>query len=235
MSPYGVARSQWVKHVLEMKVFTKMAGLDYHHQGRVCSKRIMNILEEINTVMIDPCCIDGDLLITFLTHLPLDKMAAILADDRFKCIFLNENDRILNQISLKCVPRSPIDNKPALVQVMAWHPTGNKPFSEPMRTQFTDIYVVQRVDEFMDKVHQWYGILLWWRQGWVLVDWLLQFWAQIWNKRLETCLTLSVSIACCLLLDYLLSRYLQCFPSVLTHCGLVTPLNNRDLHQYWFR
>ena len=30
-----------------------------------------------------------------LTYLPLDKMAAILADDKFKCIFSNENDRIL--------------------------------------------------------------------------------------------------------------------------------------------
>ena len=52
-------------------------------------------------------------------------MAAILADDTFKCIFLTENDRILNKISLKFVPRSLIDNKPALVQVNAdpihWH------------------------------------------------------------------------------------------------------------------
>ena len=29
-----------------------------------------------------------------LTHLPLDKTAAILAEDIFQCIFLNENDRI---------------------------------------------------------------------------------------------------------------------------------------------
>ena len=43
-------------------------------------------------------------------HLPLDKMAAILADDIFKCIFLNENDRILIQISLKFVPESPTKN-----------------------------------------------------------------------------------------------------------------------------
>ena len=50
---------------------------------------------------------------------PLDKMAAILADDIFKGIFLNENDRILIQISLKFVPRGPVDNKWALVQVMA--------------------------------------------------------------------------------------------------------------------
>ena len=46
-------------------------------------------------------------------------MAAILADNIFKCIFLNENDRIPIQTSLKFVPRSPIDNKPALVQVIA--------------------------------------------------------------------------------------------------------------------
>ena len=47
-----------------------------------------------------------------LTHLPLDKMAANLADNIFNCVFLNENDSILIQILLKYVPRSPIDNKP---------------------------------------------------------------------------------------------------------------------------
>ena len=76
-----------------------------------------------------------------LTHLPLDKMAVILADNIFKCIFLNENGRILIQISLKLVPRSHIDNKPALVQVMAWHRIGDKPLSEPLLTQFTDAYM----------------------------------------------------------------------------------------------
>ena len=65
-------------------------------------------------------------------------MAAILADDIFKCIFLNENDNILTQISLKLVPRSSIDNKPALVQVMVWRRTGDKPLPEPMMTKFTD-------------------------------------------------------------------------------------------------
>ena len=33
-----------------------------------------------------------------LTHLPLDKMAAILADDNFICIFFNEDYRIPIQI-----------------------------------------------------------------------------------------------------------------------------------------
>ena len=80
-------------------------------------------------------------MINCLTHLPLDKMAAILADDIFKCIFLNENDRISIKISLKFAPRSPIDNKPALVQVMAWHRIGDKPLPEPMMAQFTDAYM----------------------------------------------------------------------------------------------
>ena len=76
-----------------------------------------------------------------LTHLPLNKMAAILANNIFECIFLNENDRIPIQISLKFVPRIPIDNKAALVQVMAWRWTGNNPLPEPMMAQFTDAYM----------------------------------------------------------------------------------------------
>ena len=68
-------------------------------------------------------------------------MAAILANDIFKCIFLNENDKIPIQVSLKLVCKSPIDNKPALVQVMAWRWIGDKPLPEPMLTQFTDAYM----------------------------------------------------------------------------------------------
>ena len=84
-----------------------------------------------------------------LTQFPLDKMAAIVADNIFKCIFLNGNDRIPIQISLKFVPRSPIDNKPALVQAMAWHWKGNKPLPEPMHAGPVPwcIYVAPGQDE----------------------------------------------------------------------------------------
>ena len=71
----------------------------------------------------------------------MDTMADILTDDNFKSIFLNGNDGILIQISLKIVPISPIDNKPALVQIMALCRTGDKPLPEPMMTQFTDAYM----------------------------------------------------------------------------------------------
>ena len=73
-------------------------------------------------------------------------MAAILADDNFKCIFLNENNRIQIRISLKFVPSSLIASKPVLVQVMAWRQTGNKPLPELMLTQFC-IYVALGGDE----------------------------------------------------------------------------------------
>ena len=73
-----------------------------------------------------------------LTHLPLDKMAAFLADEFFKRIFLNENDRFPIRVSLTFVPRSPIDDKSALVQVIAWRRIGDKPLPEPMVAQFTD-------------------------------------------------------------------------------------------------
>ena len=53
-------------------------------------------------------------------------------DDIFKCIFLNENVWIPIKISLKFVPKGPINNIPALVQIMAWRCPGDKPLSEPM-------------------------------------------------------------------------------------------------------
>ena len=68
-------------------------------------------------------------------------MAAILADDIFMCIFMNEKFYISIRIPLKFVPKGPNDNKSALVQVMAWRRAGDKPLSEPMLCRFTDAYM----------------------------------------------------------------------------------------------
>ena len=54
------------------------------------------------------------------------------ADETFKRIFLNENGRISIKISLKFDPKGPINNIPALVQIMAWRRPGDKPLSEAM-------------------------------------------------------------------------------------------------------
>ena len=68
-------------------------------------------------------------------------MAANLADNILNLIFLNEYAWHSIKISLKFVYKSPIDNKWALVQVMAWHQTGENQLSEPILTQFTDPYM----------------------------------------------------------------------------------------------
>ena len=57
------------------------------------------------------------------------------ADDILKCILLNENVWILNQILLKFVPQGPINNIPALIQIMAWYRPGDKPLSGPIRVR----------------------------------------------------------------------------------------------------
>ena len=41
---------------------------------------------------------------------------------------------------MKFAPKGLIENKSALVQVMAWRRTGSKPLSEPMLTQLTHAY-----------------------------------------------------------------------------------------------
>ena len=53
-------------------------------------------------------------------------------DDISKCIFFNENTWILIRSSLKFVPNGPINKIPALVQIMAWHRSGDKSLSERM-------------------------------------------------------------------------------------------------------
>ena len=45
---------------------------------------------------------------------------------------------ILIKLSLKFVPKGPINNNPASVQIMAWHRISDKPLCEPILTWFTD-------------------------------------------------------------------------------------------------
>ena len=59
-----------------------------------------------------------------------------ITDEIFKSIF-NESVWIPITISLKFVPKGPINYNSALVQVVAWHRTGEKPLPESMLTQFT--------------------------------------------------------------------------------------------------
>ena len=66
------------------------------------------------------------------------------ADDIFKWIFLNENVWIPIEISLKFAPQGPINNIPALVQIMAWRLPGDKPLSGPMMVSLLTHICVSR-------------------------------------------------------------------------------------------
>ena len=66
------------------------------------------------------------------------------ADDTFKHIFLNQNVRISIKISLKFVPKSPINYIAALVLIMAWRRPGDKPLSEPMMARLPTHICVTR-------------------------------------------------------------------------------------------
>ena len=66
------------------------------------------------------------------------------ADDILKYIFLNKNVWISIEISLKFVPEVPINNIPALVQIMAWRRPGDKPLSEPMMMRLSTHICVTR-------------------------------------------------------------------------------------------
>ena len=79
-------------------------------------------------------------------------------EDVLKWIFVNENEWILIKISLKFVPRGPINNMPALVQIMAWCRQCNKPLSEPMMVNLLTHICVTRP--------QWVKILWKGKNGW---------------------------------------------------------------------
>ena len=65
----------------------------------------------------------------------------IIGNYIFKWISMNDNFWILDKISLKYVPLGQIDNMGALVQIMVWHQSDDKPLSEPMMVWFTDAYM----------------------------------------------------------------------------------------------
>ena len=79
------------------------------------------------------------------------------ADDTFKCIFLNETFRISIKISLKFVPKGPINNIPALVQKMAWCQSGDKLLSESMMVRLLTHICVTRPQWVNKLLNKWNG------------------------------------------------------------------------------
>ena len=127
--------------------------------GKVCSHKYAyskwhwkNILTTSESLMGSIWKIDSNICSTcFCCHVwyPLKTLrprqnGRHFADDIFKCIFLNENIWIATKISMKFVPKGPINNIPALVEIKAWRRPGDKPLSEPMMVSLTTHICVTR-------------------------------------------------------------------------------------------
>ena len=85
-----------------------------------------------------------------LTHWGQGKMAAFL-QMTFSSAFSWMKNFVcfVIKISLKFVVKYPINNKTALVQIMAWLRSGDKPLSEPMVVYLIDAYVSLSLNELM--------------------------------------------------------------------------------------
>ena len=140
-----------------MKVFIderhqNSSALQYHHDISlkvfqsisIESKTNKNRLENPKITKINQGFPDGDPSVSVmdkwiptvfaslrLTSVRPRQNGRHFADDIFNRISLNENICIPIKISLKFVPNGPINNIPALIQIMAWRRPGDKPLSEP--------------------------------------------------------------------------------------------------------
>ena len=110
-------------------------------------------------------------------------------DGIFKCIYMNEN------VWLAEVPKGPINNIPALVQIMAWRRPGDRPLSEPMMVSLlTQICVTRpqcvKVEHLVRNMKIWRVITLcvkyfsrhsrhWFKAssiGDAFINWRMRFW-----------------------------------------------------------
>ena len=73
------------------------------------------------------------------------------ADDIFMCIFFNENCCILIKFSLKYVRKGPIDSNPALVEIMAWRRSGDKPYINQWWLVYRRIYASLGLNELNNR------------------------------------------------------------------------------------
>ena len=123
--------------IYEIK-FERIWSKQCNQQNTINCINMMNMV--FNTLLYSSCKATSAVLKTLRPR----QNRRHFADDIFTYIFLNENVWIPIKISLKFVSKSPINNIPALVQIMAWRRPGDKPLSEPMMFSLTTHTCVTR-------------------------------------------------------------------------------------------
>ena len=81
-------------------------------------------------------------------HIEAETNGRHCPDSIFKCIFLNGTAWFAINISLEFVDKGPINNIPALVQIMAWRRSGDKPLSKPVMLDYWRIYASRGHNEY---------------------------------------------------------------------------------------
>ena len=74
-------------------------------------------------------------------------------EDNLDRTLYNENLLIFIQISSNFVPKDQINNDPALVDILAWWLSGDKPLSEPMVAHSTNAYMCHSALITVTKLH----------------------------------------------------------------------------------
>ena len=115
---------------------------------------------------------DSNLNTATLTHWGWNKMAAISQTTFSNAFSWNENVWIAINISPKFVHKGQINNIPALVQIMAWRRSGDKPLSEPMMAYLNDVYMrhsaSMSLHTFQTHFVKWKMFIFWLKCHWSL-------------------------------------------------------------------
>ena len=88
------------------------------------------------------------------------------------------------EISLKFVPKRPINNIPALVQIMAWHRPGDKPLSEPMMVTLFYFCACKTLQWLLLKCMNTFVAYM---SPWVIIE--IFYWVQV----IASCLDVAVT------------------------------------------
>ena len=123
------------------------------------------------------------------------------ADDIFKYIFMNQKFSISIRISLKFVLKGQIDKKSALVKVMDWRRTGDKPLPETLLTQFIDAYMHAALGDeltLMTLVFTWAYFCKYLREHYLTYQASVLYpqgdrWRRFWGRRQSTRMMTSLN------------------------------------------
>ena len=128
------------KYWVVLLVYTRVSGYSQVILLEICPHWFSEWLGDkqaiitcsIDDEVLNQWCCQGTTLKEPLTHWGRDKMAAISQTTLSNAFSWKKIFRISIKVSLKFVPKGPINNFPALVEIMAWHQPGDKPLSETM-------------------------------------------------------------------------------------------------------